>query len=100
MPQISLEVPHALSQDEATRRLKQRCDLVGAMYGSHVSELRQEWDGHTLSFGFHAMGMKIAGTVAVELEKVKLAANLPLAAVFLKGTIESRIREEVGGLLA
>jgi len=99
MPQLSLEVSHALGQEEAARRLKQRFITACEMYRSQVSNLRQQWDGHTFSFGFHAMGMKIAGTVAVEHARVKLAASLPFAAALFKGAIEDRIRQEVGDLL-
>lgn len=99
MPQLSLEVAHELGQEEAARRLKDRIALASDAYGSQVSELSQQWNGHTFTFGFHAMGMKIAGTVAVEHEKVKVAASIPLAAMLFKKTIEDRVRLEVGSLL-
>ena len=99
MPQLALEVPHALGQEEAARRLKQRITDASQSYQSQVSDLRQQWDGHTFSFGFLAMGMKVAGTVAVEQARVKLAAELPFAAMLLKGAIEKRIRQEVGEIL-
>ena len=99
MPKLTLEVAHTLGQEEAARRLKQRFADAGQSYQKQVSDLRQQWDGHTFSFGFLAMGMKVAGTVAVEQAKVKLAAELPFAAMLFKGAIEHRIREEVGGML-
>ena len=43
--------------------------------------------------------MAISGTVAVEEKMVRLATELPLAAMFFKTAIESRIRQEVGALL-
>jgi hypothetical protein len=100
MPQLSLEMPHQLTQEEAARRLKDRFETVTQMYRAQLSELSHQWDGHTFSFDFHTMGMKIAGTVAVEQAKVKLAASLPLAAMLFKGMIEDRIRQEMGQVLA
>jgi hypothetical protein len=100
MPKMSLEVSHGLGQAEAAQRLKAKFAAIRAEYQSQVKELREEWLDHTLSFAFQAMGMAISGTVAVEPEKVRLAANLPFAAMLFKGTIEERIRQEVGGLLA
>ncbi len=100
MPQLSLELPHQLGQEEAARRLKDRFNTVSDMYKAHVSDLTHQWNGHTFSFDFHTMGMKIAGTVAVEQAKVKLAASLPLAAMLFKGMIEDRIRQEMGQVLA
>jgi hypothetical protein len=99
MPQLSVEVPHSLGQDEAAQRLKHRMDIASDFYQSKVSDLNHEWDGHMLSFGFQAMGMKFAGTMAVEPQSVKVAANLPLAAMLFKKTIEDRIRLEVGKIL-
>ena len=46
------------------------------------------------------MGMAVSGRVAVGPEKVKLDADLPLAAMFFKGAIEDRLRQEVGRVLA
>lgn len=100
MPQLLLDIPHSIGQDEAMRRLKERFAAASDEYQGQVSNLRQQWEDHTFSFGFQALGMAVTGTVKVEEEQVKLATNLPLAAVFMKGMIESRIREEVDELLA
>ena len=100
MPQLSLDIPHVLGLDEAARRLKERFTTARAEYQGHVSDFREEWRDHTFSFAFRALGMAVSGTVAVEQERIRLAAHLPLAAMFLKGAIEDRIRREVGILLA
>lgn len=99
MPQLSLSIPHVLTQDEATQRLKDKFASARSEYESQVSDLREQWQGNTYSFGFKALGMAISGTIAVEHKCVKLAANLPLAASFFKSAIEERIRQEVNGLL-
>ena len=44
--------------------------------------------------------MAVSGTVAVEEKRVRLATDLPLAAMFFKAAIEDRIRQEVGTLLS
>ena len=99
MPQLLLDIAHSLGQEEATRRLKEKFAAAGTKYQSQVSNLRQQWQDHTFSFGFHALGIAVTGTVAVEEKKVQLVTNLPLAASFFKGLIEDRIRQEVGELL-
>jgi len=73
---------------------------VRARYDSHVNNLQEEWIDHTFSFGFKAMGMGISGTVQVEDASVKLDAELPLAAMLFKRSIEQQIRHELSGLLA
>ncbi len=99
MPRINFEVPHSLGLDEATRRLKEKLAAALTQYQSHVSDLREQWNDHTLSFALKAMGMGVSGTVAVEPEQVKVAADLPIAAAFFKGVIEQRLRQEIGALL-
>lgn len=100
MPRATLETPHALGQEEAIRRLKKKIDELKEAYRGRFSGLREDWDEHMLSFGFKAVGMKVAGTVAVEDSQVKLAAQLPLAAMMFKGAIERQVRQELGELLA
>jgi hypothetical protein len=99
MPQLSIDLPHTLGQEEAARRLKERFEFATEMYRSQLKDFNQQWDDHTFSFGFHAMGMKVAGTLAVEPAQVKLNVNLPLAAMLFKKTIEERVRHEVGRML-
>ena len=100
MPHITMETPHALGQEEAARRLKEKFSLVTAAYGSQVGDLQQEWNDSVLSFAFTAVGMKVSGTVAVEEAAVKMDAKVPLAAMMVRGMIEKRIGEELGNLLA
>lgn len=99
MPRLAFEAPHTIGQDEAARRLKKKIAAVRVLHGDRVNNLREEWEDHTLSFAFQAMGMSISGTVAVEPDRVKLDASLPFAAVMFKGMIEQQIRKEIDGLL-
>ncbi len=100
MPQLSLDIPHVLGLDEAARRLKEKFAAAHAEYQDRVSDFREEWRDHTFSFAFRVLGMAVSGTVAVEQERIRLAANLPLAAMFLQGVIEDHIRREVDSMLA
>ncbi len=100
MPRVSMEASHALGQEEATRRLREKIGAVRATYGNQVSELHEQWDENTLAFRFKAVGMKIAGTLSVDASVVKVAASVPLAAMMFKGMIEEQVRRELGELLA
>lgn len=100
MPQLSLDIPHTLSQDEAARRLKERFATAQAEYQERLSDFREEWQDHTFSFGFKVLGMAVSGAVVVEPEKICLAAELPMAASLFKGAIEDRIRQEVDAMLS
>jgi hypothetical protein len=100
MAKLVLEVPHALDREEATRRLKDKFAAALAEHHGKVSDVQHEWNDNAFSFAFQAMGMAISGTVTVEHKAVKLAADLPFAAMLFKRTIEERLRHEVGVILA
>jgi hypothetical protein len=91
-----MQIPHNLGREEATRRIQEQIPKVRA----HVTELDEQWQDHTLTFHFKALGFKVGGTLAVEESTVNVDVDLPLAASLVKGTIEQRVRQEVGGLLA
>ena len=100
MPRVTVETPHALTQEEAMRRLKERARLLKDMFQGKFSDLHEEWNGNTFSFGFKTMGMTISGTGTVGASHVKLDTELPLAAMLFKGMIQTRVNEELGKLLA
>jgi hypothetical protein len=85
-----------LSREEAARRLKEQA----AKAREQVTDLEEQWNDHTLTFRFKAMGFGVNGTMAVEDAAVKIDVNLPLAAMMVKGMIEHRLRQEIGGVLA
>jgi len=99
MPTLKMATAHALGQEEAVRRLKEKFSVVRETYRGHFSDLDEQWHENTLSFGFKAVGMKVSGTVAVGAADVQLHAKLPLAAIVIKGLIERQIRAELGELL-
>jgi predicted NBD/HSP70 family sugar kinase len=100
MPQLTLEVPHALGQAEALQRLKRQFSFAKETYQSHLTDLVEQWTDGTLEFSFRAAGMAISGTLAVEASTVQIHAELPWAAAIFKNMIEQRLREELEKLLS
>ncbi|MBN2473892.1 MAG: polyhydroxyalkanoic acid system family protein [Pirellulales bacterium] len=100
MPRITVETSHALGQEEAVRRLKDKFTMAKGAYGDQVSDLQEQWSDSALSFGFKVVGMKIAGTLEAGASHVRLAAEVPLAAMMFKGSIERQVRQELDALLA
>jgi hypothetical protein len=96
MPHLAMQVPHTLGREEATRRLKEQA----AKARDQVTDLDEQWNDHTLTFRFKAMGFGVSGTMAVEDVAVKIDVNLPLAAMMVKRMIEQRLRQEIAGVLA
>lgn len=100
MPRLAIEHPHALGEDEATRRIKQKIENDKEAFAGQFSNANDNWQGNTLSFGFEAVGMKVSGTMAVEEATVKIDVQLPLAAMMFKGMIEQKVHEDLDKLLA
>ena len=100
MPKLTVAVPHALSEDQAVERLKDRFGDLQRRFGDSVSDFEEEWDGNMLRYRFTALGVKVQGTVATADSNVTVTAELPLLAMPLKGTIETQIRGELEKILA
>ena len=100
MPTISLSVPHQLGQVAAAERIKDALERVSRQYAEHVTDVEQEWQHHTLRFRFRALGFKIAGTLALHAERVECSCQMPLAAMIMRGKIETTVREELEKLLS
>jgi len=100
MPSLSVGVAHALGQEEATKRLKDRFNEVRGSFAQQIDDFEEKWDDHALAFRFKTYGLQVEGTVTSGAEEVRVDAQLPMAAAFFKKTIEQRIREELGKVLS
>ena len=100
MPKLTVAVSHALDQDQAIERLKQRFGDLQRRFSDSVSDYEEQWDGNVLSYRFTTLGVKVQGTVAAVDSSVTVTAELPLAAMLMKGTIETQIRSELEKILA
>jgi hypothetical protein len=100
MPKLTVTVPHALSEDQAVERLKDRFGDLRCRFGDRVADFEEQWDSNTLSYRFTTHGVKVQGTVAAADSNVTVTAELPLLAMPLKRTIENQIRGELEKILA
>ena len=100
MSKLNITVPHKLSQDEALRRTKTLLGEVKTQFTNKIKDLSEQWNGNTGTFSFSVMGFSVSGTLVVKGSEVELSSNLPFAATFFKGKIESTIRERARSLLA
>ena len=100
MPGFSFIVPHALEPAEVMRRLRERADAVKAAYQAHLTDFEETWDSDSLACCFRTMGQKFQGTLKAVSGEVQIQMSLPIVAMMFRGIIESRVREELGKLLA
>jgi hypothetical protein len=99
MPKMSMQIPHSLSSEEAKGRVQGMISSLKDQYGDKISDLNEEWSGDTGRFSLRAMGYKLAGTLQVTENDVRVDGDLPWAAKPFQGTIEATIRERAERLL-
>src|SRR5262249_27415017 len=100
MPSLKLSFPHQLGQEEAVARLKNLLTRVKEKYQDQVSDLKEAWNGNTLTFSFSTYGFKVLGDVIVQPAEVQLDGQIPIAAMMFKGKIENALRDQLAKELA
>ncbi len=92
MPKINLEIPHQLTAEEARSRLER---FTESLPKDQVSDLEQNWNENTLTFGFKTFGIKIGGDITTENEKLLVCVDLPFSAMMFKGKIETEMKKQL-----
>ncbi|MCI0361367.1 MAG: polyhydroxyalkanoic acid system family protein [Planctomycetaceae bacterium] len=100
MAGFHVSVPHALGHEAALVRVQKFLDDVRENYAAHMSDVRGQWNGNRLEFGFSATGLPVQGTLVVDDAAVHVSGPLPLAALLFRGKIEQTIRQELEKLLS
>ncbi len=99
MPSLTIAVPHSLSTEEATSRLKTFFEKLKERHSDKMSNLEEQWDGNTLNYAFSTFGFNIKGDLNIEPNEVRVNGSLPFAAMMFKGKIEQSVREELEKVL-
>jgi hypothetical protein len=100
LPNLSVSIPHNLSQEEAQRRIQDAIAQAKVEYSGQIKDLQENWSGNVGTFGGSAMGQTVSGTITVNASNVVLDLALPFAASFFKGQIETGMRELTTKLLS
>jgi hypothetical protein len=100
MPTVNISVPHNLGKDEAKRRLQGFISDAKIKFKDKTSDVRENWTEDRNDFGFHAMGMTVAGSMQVHPSTVNIRLDLPFIASPFKGAIEREITDKAQQILA
>lgn len=98
MPNLTVTVPHHLSQEEALQRIKTA--ISEAHVSGKVENLQQNWSANIGTFSGSAMRQSASATITVNPSDVTFDVALPIAASLFKSLIESTIRDFASKLLA
>ena len=99
MPNIEMNIPHKLSQEEALLRIQSLLQKVKAKFANAIRDLKEEWNGNIGSFSFTVKGYEVSGILTVKPSSVELDGKIPFAAAFFKGKIKSVIATEAEKIL-
>ena len=101
MPKITVSRNHNLDQLAVTALLKSKIAAALQENSNAVRDFSERWtDDHTLEFAFKTMGFRVSGQLKSLPGMVTVETTVPLAAMMVKGVIESRLNEEIGKILA
>jgi Putative polyhydroxyalkanoic acid system protein (PHA_gran_rgn) len=100
MPSIKFSVPHQLSVEEASRRLKNAISDLKVQFGDRIQNLKENWSDNEGHYSFEAMGFRVAGGMVVRESSVDFYGNVPFAALPFKGKIESAAKQHITTLLS
>ena len=96
---LIVDIPHDLGRDEAKRRLEQGTEQArGFLAKSGIAVDQLAWTGDRLDFGVSAIAQKIAGTIDVGAESVRLEVKLPFLLALFAEKIQ-KVASKEGNLL-
>ena len=101
MPKISISTNHHLDQSVVTAMLKSKMAVALQEHASAVRDFSEHWtDEHTMEFAFKVMSFSVSGLLKSLPGHMVIDVTLPFAAMMIKGMVESRLKEEIGKILA
>jgi|SRR6218665_331449 len=100
MSDLNINIPHKLSSEEATSRIKKLLTGLREEHKDLIQSASEEWEGGNGKFGFSVKGFDLAGNIRVSEAAVDINAKLPFAVSLFKGAISKVITDKANELLA
>ena len=76
--EIVVTIPHNLSRQEATSRVRGGLDQLLKLVDGRVQVERSEWVNDSVTLSLRAFGQAFAATIAVDDEQVMIKGTVPL----------------------
>ena len=74
---VTITIGHRLGKVEAVRRLKEGFARTDSHLGATIAIEQQTWHGDTLRFRMRALGQRVAGSIEVFEDAVRIEVSLP-----------------------
>lgn len=92
---MQLRVPHNTTQALAIEKAQALIAQARPKLAEQAADIKEEWNGNVLNFGFSGQGQRIDGTVTVTDTEYELYVKLPLALRLFEGKIQRMLEAEV-----
>ena len=76
--EIVVTIPHNLSRQEATSRVRGGLDQILRLVAGRVQVVQSEWVSDSANLSLRAFGQEFAATIAVDDEQVTIKGTVPL----------------------
>ena len=90
---IRISIPHRLSRDEASRRLRSGIADFRTQYASKLASVDEQWAGDHMDFKASAFGQSITGRIDVRDSAVDLEIDLPWLFAVLAEKIKGQVQQ-------
>jgi hypothetical protein len=97
--QITISVPHHLTQDEARRRIAAGVETALASKATNVAKVEQTWTGNRLDFRVTVFGQTAGGHLDVQPTDVNVVIDLPWLFASFADRIRTQVTEQGAKLL-
>jgi hypothetical protein len=90
---INISIPHRLSREEATRRLRTGLSDLRQQYAQKIARMDENWTGDHMDFKASAFGQSITGRIDVRDAAVDVEVDLPWLFAVLAEKIKGQVQQ-------
>ena len=90
---IKISIPHRLSRDEASRRLRTGISDFRTQYAANLAQMDERWTGDHMDFKASAFGQSLTGRIDVRDNAVDVELDLPWLFAVLAEKIKGQVQQ-------
>ena len=90
---IKISIPHRLTREEASRRLRTGIADFRTQYASNLAQMDERWTGDHMDFNAAAFGQSVTGRIDVRDNAVDVEVDLPWLFAVLAEKIKGQVQQ-------
>jgi hypothetical protein len=100
MPNISISIPHELTQEQAVDRIKRNLARARTEFSGQISSIEEHWNDNVGTLNIAAKGFTGSARVTVNPSDVTIEMSVPAIAMMFRSKIEETLKTYVSRILA